>query len=366
VATASPVDTGTVCVTVTPMDAVTVPASLSTPSRGTGACGGVRIRSHKWKPEEDAKLTDAFNTLGTNWITIAMLVPGRSNVQCASRWYSHLDPVDPTTTRRGSIWTPEEDAKLIEAVRERGVSWLLVATLVPGRTSTLCRHRWTTVLDPTIDRETHVADTCADTVTTASPDDTAAAAPTDAVTVAASLPSTGACRRVRARSELWTREEDAKLFEAVEKCGRVWVRVTSLVPGRTNFQCSARWRRHLNHKAKRVGTWTPEDDAKLTDAVHKVGKDWVEVAALVPGRTNVQCSGRWRVKLDPKPTETEPRVSKWTLEEDTKLIEAVKELGNAWIPVAMRLPGRSETQCANRWSKYLGPAIYRTGAIAGT
>jgi hypothetical protein len=209
-------------------------------------------------------LTDAVNKVGKDWVAVATRVPGRTNIQCSARWRLMMHPT-PTIVRVGMFWSPEEDAKLIEAVRELGNAWAPVATRIPGR---------------------------------------------------------------------------------------------------SERQCSGRWRKYLEPAI--AGTWTPEDDAKLTDAVNKLGKDWVEVAALVPGRSNMQCSARWRLTLHPNPTKTEPRVGKWAAEEDAKLIGAVTELGNDWVRVATLVPGRSETLCANRWSKYLGPAIYRTGAIADT
>jgi hypothetical protein len=42
-----------------------------------------------------------------------------------------------------------------------------------------------------------------------------------------------------------------------------------------------------------TGKWTVEEDAKLTEAVTEFGYDWVQVAALVPGRTNGKCCQRW-------------------------------------------------------------------------
>jgi hypothetical protein len=51
---------------------------------------------------------------------------------------------------------------------------------------------------------------------------------------------------------------------------------------------------------KQKGKGTPEEDAKLTKAVNKDGKDcWVTVAALVHGRTNEQCRQRLVRSLDP-------------------------------------------------------------------
>jgi hypothetical protein len=59
------------------------------------------------------------------------------------------------------------------------------------------------------------------------------------------------------------------------------------------------------------GRWTLEEDAKLGDAVKELGTNWAAVTAMVPGRTNKQCRYRWA------------RGS----EEDVKLTEALKDLG---------------------------------------
>jgi hypothetical protein len=74
----------------------------------------------------------------------------------------------------------------------------------------------------------------ADTVTTGSPDDT----PTDPVTATASVPSAAASRALPRK---WKAEEDTTLIEAVQKIGKHWVAVAVMVPGRTNIQCRNRW-----------------------------------------------------------------------------------------------------------------------------
>jgi hypothetical protein len=184
---------------------------------------------------------------------------------------------------------------------------------------------------------------------TASPDDTLAVAPIDAATMAASLPNARASR-VRAPPRKWTPEEDAKLTDAVNKHGdNNWVAVAARVPGRTNAQCRHRWAKCLDPTNEHtVGKWTEEEDAKLTDAVTELGeKSWAAVAALVPSRTNTQCSQRWFVCLDPT-----VRRASWTSVEDAKLTEAVTELGGSeWAAVSALVPGRTNTQCRQRWTK---------------
>jgi hypothetical protein len=52
-----------------------------------------------------------------------------------------------------------------------------------------------------------------------------------------------------------------------------------LVPGRT--------KQGVDETTARVGTWTPDEDSELKDAVKKRnGKKWADIAALVTGRTN--------------------------------------------------------------------------------
>lgn len=71
--------------------------------------------------------------------------------------------------------------------------------------------------------------------------------------------------------------------------------------------------------------WSPEDDARVTDLVNKIGaKKWSNIAAQLPGRTGKQCRERWHNHLN-------PCISKvpWTSEE-VKLVWTGFE-GNAEI-----------------------------------
>jgi hypothetical protein len=195
--------------------------------------------------------------------------------------------------------------------------------------------------------------TAADGVTTDSSDDT----PTDPVTPAASLPSAAAFRAPRRN---WKAEEDKKLNEAVKKHGKdCWVTVAVMVPGRTNVQCRQRWVDKLDPTyGKSAGKWTPEEDAKLTKAVKKHGNEWAAVAAMVSGRTNIQCRHRWVNTVDPTNGKSP---GKWTPEEDSKLTLAVKKHGNEWVAVSAMVSGRTNLQCRQRWVQTLDPANVKKG-----
>jgi hypothetical protein len=104
---------------------------------------------HTWKPEEDAKLTEAVKKHGNNWVAVAALLPGRRGAQCRQRWTNKLDPINRKEGKSRCVsWKPEEDAELVEAVKKYGKHWVAVAALFPGRTNQLCRQRWVNHLDP--------------------------------------------------------------------------------------------------------------------------------------------------------------------------------------------------------------------------
>jgi hypothetical protein len=283
---------------VAPADIVTVPASLP-------SAGNFRARKplHIWTPEEDAKLLEAVKKRGYKWVEVASLVPGRTHAQCRTRWRTK------TTAQKKGKWTPEEDATLTEAVKKHtGNDWVIVAAMVPGRTNKQCNQRWIECVDPAI--------------------------------------NTGK----------WTMEEDAMLTHArKEHGGRNWVAVAALVPTRTSTQCRKRWIETLDPGIN-LGKWTLGEDAKLTEAVTELGdKNWNLVGKLVPGRTNSQCRKRWIETVNP-----ELSIGKWTTEEDAMLNDGVMEHGvYNWIRVAVLVPGRTNLQCRQRWVESLDPGINR-------
>jgi hypothetical protein len=330
-------------------------------------------RRTSWKPEEDAKLTSAVKRCGKDWVAVAALVPGRTNLQCRERWANCLDP---GIERVVGKWTAEEDAKLIEGVQKHEKDWVAVSKLVPGRTNAQCCHRWVDCLDHGVDRGPRRS---------WKPEEDAKL--TSAVKKHGSNNWIAVAKLVPGRTNLqcrlkwinsldpsinrtigtWTTEEDAKLIDAIGKCGKDWVAVAKLVPGRTNKQCRTAWIAWVARLGNtKKGTWTAEEDSKLIDAVRKCGKeDWDAVAAMVPSRTSFQCRTIWTVRLGPAIEGTPPNLGRWTPEEDAKLTGAVMKYGKDWVTVAPLVPGRTNLQCRQRWVRYLDPPIDRTPETTG-
>ncbi|KAJ8487451.1 hypothetical protein ONZ45_g14326 [Pleurotus djamor] len=102
----------------------------------------------------------------------------------------------------------------------------------------------------------------------------------------------------------WTAQEDALLKQAVVDLGPQWEKV-SLRVGRMSADCRDRHRNHIvNREIRNTGTWTREEEEKLTEIVTKMtvdqGKDfdndifWGKVSEMMGGiRGRQQCRIKW-------------------------------------------------------------------------
>jgi len=88
-----------------------------------------------------------------------------------------------------------------------------------------------------------------------------------------------------------------------------WHKVAAHLPGRNNKDCRKRWHYSIAHTIRK-GTWTKEEDGKLLQAVEKYGARWSKVAVVVGSRNGDQCWKRWYDCLDPRIDK-----SPWTADE---------------------------------------------------
>ncbi|OHT08102.1 Myb-like DNA-binding domain containing protein [Tritrichomonas foetus] len=98
---------------------------------------------------------------------------------------------------------------------------------------------------------------------------------------------------------------------------------------------------------KRAVVWSEEEDARLIAAISRFGfHDWRMVAAFVgSGRTSSQCNQRWTRALNPAISH-----QPWTREEDFLLMKLVGEMGECgWRKIAMKIEGRTDLQCRHRY-----------------
>jgi hypothetical protein len=87
---------------------------------------------------EDESLRALVTALGEGaWAAVASEMPRRTRRQCSERWKHYLSP---TITR--AEWTMNEDALLIEKVKQHGQQWKLLENWFEGRKDNQLKHRY--------------------------------------------------------------------------------------------------------------------------------------------------------------------------------------------------------------------------------
>lgn len=151
----------------------------------------------------------------------------------------------------------------------------------------------------------------------------------------------------------WLAEEDEKLRLLVsywgDQCGKNshWDKISSNFDNRTPKDCRKRWFYSLDPKLKR-GRWTQNEDKTLMEAYQRLGPAWQRISQLIPGRTDDQCSKRYNDVLDPSISD---RLRPWSSDEDVKLAELVQSFGPKWQKISREMNGRTGLTCRNRWRK---------------
>ena len=97
-------------------------------------------RKGVWTPLEDTQLLQALGssarTLGTNWNTVALGVPGRNGRQVRERYVNILNP-----TLNIHDFSDSEDAAVLSYMQKHGPRWSLIAAKMAGRSPNAIRNR---------------------------------------------------------------------------------------------------------------------------------------------------------------------------------------------------------------------------------
>lgn len=176
-----------------------------------------RASMGKWTYEEDEILRVSVEANDAkSWKTIALSLPGRTDVQCLHRWQKVLKP--------GLIkgpWTEEEDDKVLQLVEKYGQKkWSTIAKELGGRLGKQCRERWYNHLNPDIKKGN------------------------------------------------WTKEEDSVILDSHRKMGNKWAKIAAMLPGRTDNAIKNRWNSTLKKLAKEGSDYTVPCTTTSTNTVN--------------------------------------------------------------------------------------------------
>lgn len=122
------------------------------PVKGSKADG--TLQKQGWTPEEDATIVRMVQLTGQKWSFIACALPGRTDDAVRNRYLrlqkktsssqcvTNADLADCQATKKGDMWTAEEDARIMEGVRLHGYKWQQIASVLPGRSANAVRNRF--------------------------------------------------------------------------------------------------------------------------------------------------------------------------------------------------------------------------------
>jgi hypothetical protein len=97
------------------------------------------------------------------------------------------------------------------------------------------------------------------------------------------------------------------------------------------------------------GAWSSDEDALLRNAVTRFGLgQWDVIAAVIPGRSATQCRERWTFRIG-------PGLNKGPFEqwEDELIVKERERFGNHWTLISSHLIGRTSCAVKNRWYSVL-------------
>ena len=120
---------------------------LPAPSENSGNFNSIynyqaqsRKKTHPWSEIEDQRLLSGIHKYGLdNWAAVCAHVGNaRTRAQCSQRWFRGLDPRISKV-----LWTPSEDAKLIELVEKHGDRcWTKISQELGNRSDAQCRYHY--------------------------------------------------------------------------------------------------------------------------------------------------------------------------------------------------------------------------------
>jgi len=92
------------------------------------------------------------------------------------------------------------------------------------------------------------------------------------------------------------------------------------------------------------GSWTKEEDQKILELVNKYGKSWSKISKILVSRNGKQIRDRFINILDPS-----IKKGKFSIDEDLKLLNLYRKLGPKWATISKFFENRTADMVKNRF-----------------
>ncbi|CAD8204672.1 unnamed protein product [Paramecium pentaurelia] len=102
--------------------------------------------------------------------------------------------------------------------------------------------------------------------------------------------------------------------------------------------------------------WTPEEDKKLIANVSLFGHRWLRVAQKMEQRNTSQCCQRWK-RLKQRQGVQQNKAKRWTQIEDQTLLRIFRQLGPCWNAIAKQMKNKTGKQVRRRYKNFLDPNL---------
>jgi len=126
---------------------------------------------------------------------------------------------------------------------------------------------------------------------------------------------------------VWTEEEDLLMKRMVKEYGEGrWSIMADALPGKNAKQCRRRWMNHLGINAKHTD-WNDEEDDRLVEYHRRLGNKWTAISKEFGDRTDNACKNRWHAILKRRPelAQSEAPISAVGVRHGTKTHSKIQE-----------------------------------------